>query len=526
MLKSSGALAGATLTSRMFGMARDIVYANFMGDTPVASAFMLAFQIPNLFRRLLGEGALTAAFIPIFKRKEIQEGEPEMWRAANAVISGLIVSAAVVSAAAILGISVVLRVGGLKPETALMLQLLRIMFPYTLLVCLAAAFIGMANARGHFFVPALGATALNLVMIASVLFLAPRLGVTLDRQIFGLAIGVLAAGLAQMAFQLPVLWRDGFHYRWTSPWHDPTVHEVIRKMVPASVGVAAFQFNILITQGFSFWFDPHIVSIFYYAVRLMEFPQGMFGISLATYLLPTLSGLASQKKYPEFRQTLNQGLGYLGFLNLLAGAMAFALAVPIVRLIFEHGKFEPSSTYRVADTLKSLAPGLFFFSAVNILARAFYALHDIKTPMKISIFCLGLNVVFAVCLVERFREVGLGAANSLSAVCNAALLTYALRRKLTRLELGKLGRDLLSLVAGACLSGAVAWMLWRGCDAQWGHARFWSRGVGVFLPMGAAGLVFWLFALATRTPAARDITGLFLRRFRGESSPAALERDR
>src|SRR5258706_13255023 len=209
MLKSSGAMAAATLTSRVLGMVREMVYAAFMGNGWVASAFQLAFAVPNLFRRLLGEGALNAAFIPIFKRKEVKEGEAEMWRSANAVISGLVTAAAAVTVLPILGISIALAVGHghFKPQTALMLELLRIMFPYILLVCLAAVLIGMANARGHFFVPAMGATLLNVVMIASVLLLAPRLGATLEQQIFGLAIGVLFAGLAQAFFQLPSLAR-------------------------------------------------------------------------------------------------------------------------------------------------------------------------------------------------------------------------------------------------------------------------------------------------------------------------------
>jgi putative peptidoglycan lipid II flippase len=518
MLKSSGALALATLASRILGMARDIVYSNFMGVTPVASAFMLAFQVPNLFRRLLGEGALTAAFIPIFKKKEVQEGEQEMWRAANAVISGLVVSASAVSVLAMLGITLALGTGIFTAETELMLRLLRIMFPYTLLVCLAAALIGMANARNHFFIPALGASALNVVMIASVWWLAPHLGATLDKRIFALAIGVLVAGVVQAAFQLPGLRREGFHYRWVSPWHDPTVREVVRKMVPASIGVAAFQLNVLITQAFSFWFDKQIVSIFYYAVRLMEFPQGMFGISLATYLLPTLSGLASEKKYPEFRQTLKQGLGYLGFVNLLAGAMALALAEPIVRLIFEHGQFSAAATPRVAAALMALAPGLFFFSAVNILARAFYALHDIRTPMKISIFCLGVNLLLAVSLVQHFRELGLGAANTLSAICNAALLLFALRKKLSRLEMGELKRHLAILFLTAAAAALIAWALWKTMDARWGHATFGMRMLDVFGPMSAGGLFFWLAALAANVPAAREIMALFRRRIRPASN--------
>jgi putative peptidoglycan lipid II flippase len=176
MLKSSGAMAAATMTSRVLGLVREVVYASFMGTGPVASAFKLAFMVPNLFRRLLGEGALTAAFIPIFKHKEVKEGEAEMWRAANAVVSGLLVAAGAVTVLAVGGISGALWLGTFSPETTLMLQLLRTMFPYMLLVCLAAVFIGMANARGHFFVPALGSVMLNVVMIASVLWFAPQLG--------------------------------------------------------------------------------------------------------------------------------------------------------------------------------------------------------------------------------------------------------------------------------------------------------------------------------------------------------------
>jgi putative peptidoglycan lipid II flippase len=514
MLKSSGALAGATLASRILGLARDTVYSNFMGTSAVASAFMLAFQVPNLFRRLLGEGALSAAFIPIFKRKEVNEGETEMWRAANAVLSGLLVSASVVSALAMLGISIALAVHAFRPETELMLQLLRIMFPYTLLVCLAAALIGMANARNQFFVPALGATALNVVMILSVWFLAPHMGKTLDRQIFALAIGVVVAGIAQAAFQLPGLHREGFRFQWVSPWRDPTVREVVRKMAPASIGVAAFQINILVTQAFSFWFEKHIVAIFYYATRLMEFPQGMFGISLATYLLPTLSGLASQKNYGEFRATLKQGLGYLAFVNLLAGAMSFALAVPIVRLIFQHGAFSNEDTARVAGVLMALAPGLFFFSAVNILARAFYALHDIRTPMKISIFALCVNLVFALALVQHFREVGLGAANTISAICNASLLLFALRKKLSRLEMADLRGHLVMLFASAIASGVAAWFVSKMFERHFGHATFPARVGGVFVPMAIGCGICFALALLLRVPYVKDIFALLPAKFR------------
>src|SRR5947208_7846687 len=202
MLKSSGAMSAATLVSRLLGLVREQVYARFMGTTSVAGAFQMAFTVPNLFRRLLGEGALTAAFIPIFKEKEKTAGEEEMWRAANAVISGLVVASAVVIGLVLSGVSLALIDPSLPPNTRLMLSLLRVMFPYMLLVCLAAAFMGMLNARGHFFIPALGAAMLNVVMIASVFLVAPVMGQRLETQIFGLAIGVILAGAVQAGCQL------------------------------------------------------------------------------------------------------------------------------------------------------------------------------------------------------------------------------------------------------------------------------------------------------------------------------------
>jgi putative peptidoglycan lipid II flippase len=519
MLKSSGAMAAATLTSRLLGMVREIVYANFMGNTWVASAFFLAFQVPNLFRRLLGEGALTAAFIPIFKQKEIQHGDAEMWRSANAVISGLVSAAAMVTVLVVLFISLVLRIHGMEEKTNLMLRLLQMMFPYMLLACLAAVLIGMANARGHFFVPALGAVILNVVMIASVLWLAPHMGKTPQEQIFGLAIGVVIAGVAQAFFQLPSLAREGFRYQWVSPWRDPTVREVVRKMLPGSIGVAAFQINVLVTQYFSFWFGDSIVASFNYSVRLMELPQGMFGISLATYLLPTLSGLAAAKKYPEFRQTLNQGLSYLAFANLIAAALALALAVPIVRLIFEHGKFGPDATQRVALALACLAPGLLMFSMNNILARAFYALDDIKTPMKISIACLVLNLVFALWLVQSYREAGLGVANTLSATFNVVLLTYALRRKLSKLDLAGFRQTLFVLVPAAGMAGIVAALLNSWWESRLGHASLPLKLGAVFVPGGIAVLLYWLAALAFKVPAVREMSDLVFRKVRRAPKP-------
>lgn len=515
-------MAAATLTSRVLGMVREIVYARFMGTSWVASAFMLAFQIPNLFRRLLGEGALTAAFIPVFKEKEKLEGDRAMWHAANAVISALVAFTCALVGVGLVALSLALAWGGqiegettrLSARTLLMLELLRAMLPYLLLVCLAAVFMGMLNARGHFFVPALGAALLNVVMIGSVLWLAPRFGrhlpeeQRLPAQIFALAIGVVAAGVVQAGFQLPLLWREGFRWRWVTPWRDETVRRVVHQMLPATIGVAAFQINVVTVNLLAYWADDYVVASFQYAVRLMELPQGLFGISLATYLLPTLSGLAAEKNYEAFRAELRQGLGYLLFLNLIASALLVALAEPIIRLLFERGRFDAVSTQQATLALMCLAPGLVAFSTVNVLARAFYALGDTRTPMRISVFCLGLNLLVSAALVWRFKQAGLGLANTATSAINVWLLTYALRRKLRTLNFGALRAAGCRLGTLAVLAAALAWSLWQWWERALGHETLLLKLGAVFGPATAGGAFYLGAAWLLRVSAAREMAAL------------------
>jgi len=517
LLKSSGAMGAATMLSRVLGLGREIVYTWFMGTSWIADAFNLAFAVPNLFRRMLGEGALTAAFIPVFKAKEKTEGEPAMWQAANAVISGLVVSAAIIVMLGILGISAALALGFIQDgKTLLMLGLLRVLLPYLLLVCLAAVFMAMLNARGHFFVPAMGATMLNIVMISSVglsVWIGRKNGWPLEQQIYGLAIGVIIAGIAQAAFQIPLLRKEGFLYRWTSPWKDPTVRRVVAQMIPGSIGVAAFQINVLMTQGLAFVVDQGVLTSFSVAVRLMELPQGVFGISMAAILLPALSGLAAEKKYPEFRATLGQGLNWLMFVNLLASVLLVALAEPMIRLIFERGAFDAASTQASAQALMFLAPGLVAFSFVNVLARAFYALGDIRTPMWISIFCLVTNLIITAAVIWRFKQAGMGFANTLTGLMNVSLLFYALRKKLKTMELVELRRHIAVLLGAALVAGGAAWLLYRWWSNSLGHDSFALRLGEVFVPMTLATAIYFGITAACKTGHAQEMLGMFGSRF-------------
>jgi len=373
---------------------------------------------------------------------------------------------------------------------------------------------GILNAREHFFIPALSPVLLNVVLIASVWLVAPHFGKTPSTQVFALAFGVLVAGVAQAAFQVPAMHSEGFRYRWISPWRDPTTREVVVKMIPSAVGVAAFQLNVMLTQTLAFGENKDIVAEFFYAVRLMELPQGVFGLSLATFLLPTLSALAVEKNFSQFRVTLRQAVGHLLFVNFLASVLLFTLAEPIIRLLFERGKFNANSTEHVSFALVCLVPGLVSFSLVNIFVRSFYAVNDITTPMRISVFCLSINLLFtSVFLFALHLGSGsLGLANSLSSACNLGLLVFALRKKLRTLEMMETVAQLPRLTLAGLVAGLLAWngrLLWEG---HLGHATLILKLGEVFLPMIVATVVYFALGFWFKIPSAGEMLRVILRR--------------
>lgn len=521
LIKSSGAVAVATLISRVLGFARESAYAGFMGTGPVADCFLFALQIPNLFRRLLGEGALTAAFVPIFKEQEAQNDKEAMWHGANAVVSGLLAVAVLLCATAILGLSAAIHWWPMTYRDELIASLLRWMFPYVGLACLAAVFIGILNARGHFFLPALGTAVLSLVMIASVYFLAPLFGAEKEQQVYGLAVGLVIAGFLQAAIQLPSLHREGFRYRWVNPWSDATVRKVVRKMAPATVGVAAYQINVMFTGMIALHSGDRIISSFNYAVRLMELPQGVVGVSLATYLLTELSHLAVARKFPEFRATLREGMQQLIFINGLATVLLIVLAEPMIRLLFQHGVFSDHDTQLTSVALRCLAPGLIAFSLNNIVARAFYALGDTRTPMVISVACLALNLILGFFLIPALSQAGMGISNSLSAGANTFFLFYALRRALPKLSFIEMVGNLAAVLGAAVVAALTAWLSNLVWERYVGHTTFFPRFGAVFFPIALTSLVYLSLSYWMKIPQAKDLTTtlLGLLRLRKKSSP-------
>ena len=512
LIQSSGAAAAATLASRVLGFLRETAYAGFFGDTAVASAFVAAFTIPNLFRRLLGEGALTAVFVPVFARREKEEGPEAAMRGGTAVawaVAGLCTAGILLL---MLMATVLVEWVPMPWQRETMLRLMRVMLPYAAFVCVAAVFMAMLNVRGHYFVPALGSATMSLVMIGSVYGLAPWFGKTLEEQVTGLAAGVILAGIVQAAFQLPALRREGFRWAWVKPWTDPTVRESFQRLVPATLGVAAYQFNVVATQAIGSMQADHVLASYNYAVRLLELPQGVIGVSVATYLLTELSRHAADRKFPEFRRMVGEGMLHLCFLNGLASVLLVVLAEPIVRLLFEHGRFTALSTERASMALRFLAPGLLATSLTGIVSRAFYALDDTRTPMRVGLFCLGTNVVLALFLAFPFQQAGLAAANSLSAVLNAALLFYAFGRKMPKFQPRDLLPSAVRMALLAAMAGVLAWGGHVGWDAWVGHEGKLRQAGAVFVPAFLSLAAYVAASLSVGVPQAQEMASVLRRK--------------
>jgi len=477
MLRSTGALGVATMTSRVLGLVREMVYASFMGQGLVASAFFYAFTIPNLFRRLLGEGALSAAFVPVFTDRLQKEGKDAAWRAANAVGTALLVVLAGITLLVVASLLGALAFAGPGENQRLILQLTALMFPYMIFVCLAALAMGVLNSLRRFFVPAFSPVLLNIVLIGSVFLICPYFGTELKTQVFGLGVGVLLGGAVQLAYQLPQLWREGWRpQRWRklpacesdeqqpqagslrhSVWRDETVRQVGVLLAPSVIGVIAYQINVIVGRTLGFWVGDYVPAALNYADRLMELPQGVFGVSLATYMLPALSAIVARGAMDEFRAEVGRALRFLLIITVPATVGLVVLGEPIVRLLFERGRFTAESTAHCAFALQFSALGLTFFSATSILARAFYATKDTKTPMYAAVAAMVANLVFALCLMWPLKEGGLALANSLSAALNATVLFVLLRRRAGSLHGCALASAAGRIILAALIMAAAVW---------------------------------------------------------------------
>jgi putative peptidoglycan lipid II flippase len=449
------------MASRILGLARDQVLASMFGAGNAMDAFNVAFRIPNLVRDLFAEGAMSAAFVPVFMRQLATGDKESAWRLGSNVINALL---------AVTGILVLVGIVFARPlvhafaadyqsvpgKLELTVLLTRVMLPFLTLVALAAAMMGMLNSLHRFFVPALAPAMFNIATIVCALLLVPvmpRFGLS---PITAIAIGALVGGVAQVLLQLPLLRREGFVYTPLLNWKEESLRRVLMLMGPGTVGLAATQVNVLVNTVLATGEGTGAVSWLNYAFRLMYLPTGLFGVSIATATVPAVSHHAARNDDAGVKSTLGDGLALMLMMNVPATVGLIVLAHPIVRIIFERRAFLPSDTAATAAALQFYAIGLVGYSVVRIASPTFYALGDSRTPVYVSIATVAANVVLNVVLAQTLGFRGLALGTSIAALFNAAALLWLLHARLGGLDEWRVLSSLTRIAIASLLMGSTA----------------------------------------------------------------------
>ena len=471
-------MGGATLLSRIFGFIRDMIVAQFFGAGMATDAFFVAFRIPNLLRRLVGEGALTASFIPVYTEYITQRPPEEGREFVRATFWLLAVFLLVLTGLGILlapGIVKVMAYGfSQEPEKlGLTVFLTRLMFPYIFFIGLVALAMGVLNSWKHFFAPALAPVLLNLSIILCVLVFYPFL----SEPILALALGVLLGGIAQLAFQWPFLRKKGIIFGFRFHPSHPGVKRVAALMAPSVLGLGVTQLNVLVSTFLASYLPEGSVSYLYYADRLLEFPMGIFAIAVATAVLPVMSEQAARKDWGNLRETLSFALRLVFFVTLPAMIGLIVLRQPILNLLFQRGAFTAHSTEMTAQALLYYSLGLAGFAGVRIIVPAYYSLQDTKTPVKIAFTALVANAVLGALLMRFLQHGGLALATSLAAGLNFALLVFLLRKKMGKIGLGKIVRSFFKSLGASVVMGAAALII--SLQGEWEQAGATPEKIGL-----------------------------------------------
>lgn len=507
--RAAGIVGISTLLSRILGLVRDLVTAYFFGAGLAADAFFVAFRLPNLLRRLLAEGALTVSFIPVFTEYLETKSRKQAFLMARSFLSVFIIVLAGVTILGEIFAPQVVRVFApgfyADPEKfELTVFLTRIVFPYIFLVGLVTYATGVLNSLGRFAAPALAPVMLNLGMILCVFFLAGRT----NPPILALAIGVILGGALQVLLQIPYLAREGGLLGLAFNFKHPAISRIGLLMAPAAVGAAVYQVSVFISTILASLLPQGSVSYLYYADRVVQFPLGIFAIAIGTAVLPSMSRQAVARDMDGLAQTLTYSLRLVFFITIPALIGLMVLAEPIVKLLFQHGRFTAGDAQAAAQALVAYCCGLWALSGVQIMVRVFYALQDTRTPVKAAVVSLTFNIVLAVILMWPYKHVGLALASAAGSILNFFLLVIILRRRLSGLSLKSIALGLLKNMVWAGVMGAVVFVFmfyftnWR-----------YSSGPVLVLEVGAAillGVVVYAgLALAGRAPEATSLLDRF-----------------
>ncbi|MFQ5742853.1 MAG: murein biosynthesis integral membrane protein MurJ [Acidobacteriota bacterium] len=456
VLRSAGTVGLITLLSRFSGYLRDMVIGYLLGTGMLADAWVAAFRLPNTLRRLVGEGNVSAAFVPVFADETRRRDQRRIWQLADSFHAAILVAA---SGLMLLGIAaapwlvrsvLVPGFGARAGAWDLTAHLARITFPYLLFISLSAALMAILNARDRFAAPAFTPVLFNLALIACALSLSGTLS-----SVNALAAGAIVGGFLQWLFLVPFSWRLGMRFRLHLRLSDPAMRRIGLLMVPGLFGVGITQINVLVGQLLASFLRTGSISSLYYAGRLNELTLGVFAISVATVVLPLMSRQAARGDREQLVSTLNFALRQVTLITLPAAVGLILLRSQIVDVLFQRGLFNSQSTDLTAAALWGYSCGLIGYAAVRIIAPAFYALKDTRTPVIVAAVAMVANVVGCLILMQRFGHVGIALANSLAGYLNTVLLLVLLRRKLGRVGLWRLTTSFLRLGVAAAVMGWV-----------------------------------------------------------------------
>ncbi len=461
LIRSTAAVAAPTLVSRVLGYVRDLLQAYYLGTGHAADAFTIAFTIPNLFRRLTGEGAMTPAFVPAFTELRQKGDRRALWAFGNAFFwdAALIMAAAV--GLGVLFAPGLVRVvaygfGDVAGKWGLTIFMTRVMFPYLLFITLAALASGILNACGRFFVPASTPILFNVAVIIAVAGWAGDA----DEPALVFAVGVVVGGVLQLALQVPFLWKEGMRFTWGPSLSDPAVRRVGRLMLPGVFGASVYQVNFALSRMIASGLEEGSASALYYASRIEELTLGLFSIALAAALLPAFSEQAAARDIGEMKKTLSFSLKLAAVVGFPAAAGLMALNVPIMRTLFERGLFDRASTALSSSCLLFFAIGLPFVSGVKVVAPAFFSLKDTRTPVAVGVAVVAVNLAASLALMGPLGAGGLALALSLCQVLNFALLLNRLERKIGSTRKGRWAASAAKSAAAAAGMGVVLRLAW------------------------------------------------------------------
>lgn len=521
----------AVMGSRVMGLVREQVFAFFFGASREYDAFVTAFRIPNLLRDLLAEGALSAAFVTTFTKEIHGAGKARAFYLANLVANALAILLLVLVTLGILfsgSIVTAMAIGFDPSKHALATQLTQIMFPFILFVALAALAMGMLNALDYYALPQSASTFFNLTSIvaglAAAFLLAPDYMLALwkhthakpggaERAMVGMALGTLLGGLVQWLIQMPTLWKTGYRWRPVLDARDSSFREVLRLMGPAVIGAAAVQINVFVNSNFASLLGDQAISWLNYAFRLMQFPIGVFGVAIMTASVPALSRAMSTHNYQAFGKTLTASLELVLLLTLPAALGLGVAGEPILRLIYEHGRFTHADTVATATALAAYACGLPGYAALKIVQPAYVAMGDAKTPMYISLAAVAgnaaLNSVFIA--VFGFGHVGLAASTAIMATANVCALVWILERRRPTLDRRRLASQVMRICGASAVMGVLVYGAYLALQHRGFQQESWQAAVELALLVPTAVLIYTVAAKVLKVAALEDAL-LFIKR--------------